>query len=511
MGRPKGGDRVLGPYGPYVDAAGAQRWKVVLVSAATGKRQQPSFSSEQEAHDYIAGVETARRRAISLTVGEAIQQFVAARVAGPVTVSGQGGVSAELAPVVGDAVVTLTAALKGFFHGCDDLPLVGLLLRESVGGKPVARAVRLYAELQTRTNKTGRRYAVATHRDWLHRARQFLYWCVTEGHLADNPLALIRGVGERGGGKPQLGFDETKRWMEVALRRAHAGDVGAAAAMTALLLGLRQAEATTRRCGDIDNRLGPGPMIFRVRRAKTRKGVRNPEIPLVLDPIIRRLLEGRQPEDFLFGCPVPHEDPPIPDEAERYPTAKAAAQALAARAGVRYDEGNWLRRPDGTRVCQGWNAWTKRATDTGEVVQGPDGWRVTAPAVTGAARVHRCVPRCGDWLRQRTMAICREAGVKQVCAHSLRGLASTLGVRSGALPHQVAAELGHESFSTTERHYLAPGTLAQMNQQRLVDMVTPQDEVERLRAELAQLKAQLATLPPPPPVLPPPARGRAHA
>jgi len=50
-----------------------------------------------------------------------------------------------------------------------------------------------------------------------------------------------------------------------------------------------------------------------------------------------------------------------------------------------------------------------------------------------------------DWVRKWVVRICEEAGVPVVCAHSMRGLHSTLAMDAGMSAHMVAASLGHES------------------------------------------------------------------
>jgi len=63
--------------------------------------------------------------------------------------------------------------------------------------------------------------------------------------------------------------------------------------------------------------------------------------------------------------------------------------------------------------------------------------------------------------KRNTRRLCRLAQVPEVCAHSLRGFAATLGLLSGVPLAQVAAALGHESGTTTlqsrPRHPRHPG------------------------------------------------------
>ncbi len=61
-----------------------------------------------------------------------------------------------------------------------------------------------------------------------------------------------------------------------------------------------------------------------------------------------------------------------------------------------------------------------------------------------------------DWPRENVQRICRLVGVPEVCAHSMRGLHSTLAFARGATGHLVAEALGHEDVSTTLRSYADP-------------------------------------------------------
>jgi integrase len=63
-----------------------------------------------------------------------------------------------------------------------------------------------------------------------------------------------------------------------------------------------------------------------------------------------------------------------------------------------------------------------------------------------------------DRVRDATKRLCAIAGIKIVCAHSLRATAASIAKEAGAMGHDVARSLGHTSEVITERHYLAPGT-----------------------------------------------------
>jgi integrase len=72
-----------------------------------------------------------------------------------------------------------------------------------------------------------------------------------------------------------------------------------------------------------------------------------------------------------------------------------------------------------------------------------------------------------DWVRKSVVRICREVGVPEVCAHSMRGLHSTLAMESGESSHAVAAALGHESPRTTLQSYATRESVAAGRQDRV--------------------------------------------
>jgi integrase len=79
--------------------------------------------------------------------------------------------------------------------------------------------------------------------------------------------------------------------------------------------------------------------------------------------------------------------------------------------------------------------------------------------------------RKGDWVRSWVQKIARQVGVPEVCAHSMRGLHSTLAIEAGATSQVVAASLGHTSPTMTREHYIAPGTVEQAEQRAVLRLV----------------------------------------
>lgn len=83
------------------------------------------------------------------------------------------------------------------------------------------------------------------------------------------------------------------------------------------------------------------------------------------------------------------------------------------------------------------------------------------------------LPRCPgtDWMYKRLHAFCKEAGIRKFCPHSLRGLHSTLALENGATSYDVAASLGHASFSTTAKHYADPSAIENARLRRVVQVI----------------------------------------
>lgn len=77
------------------------------------------------------------------------------------------------------------------------------------------------------------------------------------------------------------------------------------------------------------------------------------------------------------------------------------------------------------------------------------------------------------WLHKRLLRYCRDAGVPRVCPHSLRGLHSTLAIAGGASTQAVASQLGHGSFTTTQRHYADPSAIDNARNQALTAILPP--------------------------------------
>jgi integrase len=83
-------------------------------------------------------------------------------------------------------------------------------------------------------------------------------------------------------------------------------------------------------------------------------------------------------------------------------------------------------------------------------------------------------PHDTGWLDDQVKRVCRAAGVPERCAHSMRGLRTTLDLLAGRLLADVAADRGHEDERTTLTSYAAPGAAAAAVQGRYVKLVEQQ-------------------------------------
>lgn len=142
--------------------------------------------------------------------------------------------------------------------------------------------------------------SVNTQSSTLSQVKTFFKWVGTKRWLKGdiNPFGAIEVLGRRKRGKLQLvGIDESKKFLDKVEELARKGDVGAVAAATALLMGMRASEITDRLVCELDD----GGKMFVITSAKTEAGIRRLKIPEALQPMLQALVSGRNGDERIFG------------------------------------------------------------------------------------------------------------------------------------------------------------------------------------------------------------------
>lgn len=254
-------------YGPYPDG---DKWRVVLRSE-TGQRRTKTLDSRAEADAFISDLERqVEALDIPRTIGAALEEYLAAKQA------------AGLKPI---SIRTVGDQLSAFLPVAERLTI------------SPERASEIYREATTRPCRYKRPAAVATHRGQLRRARAFYGWCVDRGYLDRNPFERVKGTGRAVSGKPQLRLDEVRQLVEVLQRESSAGDEGASGLLLQLVLGARSSEILSRQVRDVDD----GGRVLWIPDGKTKNARRRLSVPEEVQPLLKRLMGQRSPEDFLIG------------------------------------------------------------------------------------------------------------------------------------------------------------------------------------------------------------------
>lgn len=261
------GERVHGPY------LHGNRWRIVL-KGGPGVRETFSFETEAEAKRQKRALE---KEIAGRSVSDAVQEHVVAMRA-----RGLRSSSIERAESHLRRFFQLDGEEDGakvpFFHS-------GGLLEDL----RLSRCEALY-------EKMTKEVSVDTHRNALAAAKTFGAWCVKQRWIQRNPVEEVEPIGQRNRGKKQLRIDEARRFVEVAIAKANAGDDAAVGVLTALLLGLRASEVTDRVVRDLDD----GGRLLWIEFGKTKRARRTLEVPMVLRPYLLALTEGRGPDEQLI-------------------------------------------------------------------------------------------------------------------------------------------------------------------------------------------------------------------
>ena len=164
-------------------------------------------------------------------------------------------------------------------------------------------AEKLFEALRdTPTTSTKKPPSVDTLRNTLAETRAFVRWCRSQGWMrGPDPLIKLKVFGKRRRGKPQLRIDEARVWYSKAIELADAGDDGAVAGLSTLLLAPRASELVSRLARDLDDN---GRILWIDDeddfKTKTDSSRRKVEIPEILQPYLRRLADGKDGSAPLF-------------------------------------------------------------------------------------------------------------------------------------------------------------------------------------------------------------------
>jgi integrase len=264
-------------YGPYrEDLRKTTRYRVV-VREKQKKDRVLFFRDESAARAEVRQVNRAAAIDASPTVAEAMQAYQ------------QHQTEAGNRPT---SIRRTMLRLNEFFGEVIDSPVI------QIGATDCER---LYTNLRLRRTKRGTLIAPDSQLNALGSAKTFTRWLAKKRYTKVDVLADVEAVGRRRKGKKQLTTNEGRLFLAKALELASMGDVGATAAATALLLGLRASEVVGRSVRDLD----ADGAILNVTASKTATGIRRLEVPAALRPHLKRLAEGRAADALLFGGKPP--------------------------------------------------------------------------------------------------------------------------------------------------------------------------------------------------------------
>lgn len=254
--------------GPYKDR---DKWRIYLIDGSG--RKNLIFPTIEEARAMKAKLEAHAWKLTERTVGQLIDEYhdhrIKARAVTPKTAELMARHLRDLLPV--------------------DLPVLALTAE---------RAQRCYLEYAERPNRrTGKPLSAATHHWVLLLAKCFAKWLLKSGEIATNPFAHVEPIGKVKKGKAQLTRDEAQRLSVHLVRRFQEGDLSAVGVLMMLHLGLRQGEVSARIVRDVDTQ---GQVLI-IPHGKTASARRRLRVPLWLQPLIQKLVEGKEPGELLFS------------------------------------------------------------------------------------------------------------------------------------------------------------------------------------------------------------------
>jgi len=252
-----------------------QRWRVRITDTETGKTTNRVFTSEQEAPAAIPKIRREYQRPEGVPLAKAIAEYARHLEA-----------KGNKPRSIDTTLIRIRSLLAGF---------------EGLTGELTNDGTKAAWERFPTTPgaKSGKLPSVDTQVGVLKQTRTFVRWLAKGGYLkTDGLLTDIEVTGTRKQGQPQFtGLDESRRFLTKTLELARAGNKGAIAAATALLLGMRASEIADRTVRELDD----GGKILVITSAKTGAGIRRLQVPAVLQPLLVALAKDKAPTDKLFG------------------------------------------------------------------------------------------------------------------------------------------------------------------------------------------------------------------
>ena len=112
------------------------------------------------------------------------------------------------------------------------------------------------------------------------------------------PFKDVRPVGKVKAGKQQLRIEEARQFTSAAL--TYYGETGrplAIGVLLALTMGLRTREVLERVVRDLDD----GAKYLWIDTGKTARARRHLDVPVLIQPYLLQLMQGKGKEDLLFG------------------------------------------------------------------------------------------------------------------------------------------------------------------------------------------------------------------
>lgn len=257
--------RVLGPY------KNGDKWRLVMLDGDSRKALvADTYEAALALRDDLKGV---LKKHISRSFEESLGEYLQSLI--------DRGVSTDTAAKV-------QRMLRPF------LPLV-----EPLTAVDSERAQQMYLDETKRIKSNGEPIANDSHHLLLRRIKHFYKWAISRQYVQTNPFAEVRPIGRPRRGKQQLRIDEARKLVTAAMERAKALDVGCAAALMQIFLGLRPTEAMVRVVRDLDDE---GRILW-VPFGKTNNAKRRLQIPDALREILLAHARDKPAEAPLLGPP----------------------------------------------------------------------------------------------------------------------------------------------------------------------------------------------------------------